>query len=180
MKIFGKSNFKPKDLELVISRIEDGKEEFTVFKAKTLEDLEAFDEILSRPNPPTRTKPDGTKTVMVDDIKYTEELTDWLTIRMDWMYIKSLEATEGLEWSRVKADDPDTFCEIHKELEESGLRPAEVIMIKNLVMEANVLTDDKIEEAKQRFLAFRQAERDSKSSQKVVPLNTGSGEVVSD
>ena len=74
------------------------------------------------------------------------------------MILKSLEATEGLEWETVKMDDPETWLNYEKELKDSGLSPIEVGRIVGICMSANGLDERKMEAARDAFLAEQQAQ----------------------
>jgi hypothetical protein len=71
----------------------------------------------------------------------------------DYLFIKSLEATPGLEWETVNIDDPETWKNVHEELKNADLTPTEIQRIHYGIIEANGLSDAKVEEARKRFLA---------------------------
>jgi hypothetical protein len=73
--------------------------------------------------------------------------------RYAWIMIESLKATENLEWETIQSDKPETWLNFEKELQDSGLSGIEIGRIANGVLEANCLNEDKITEARNRFLA---------------------------
>jgi hypothetical protein len=71
------------------------------------------------------------------------------------MIIKSLEETEGLEFESIKLDDHTTWTNVYKEFKDSGLCDMEITRLIDGVMEANSLSDERVEEARSRFLASK-------------------------
>lgn len=86
-------------------------------------------------------------------IKATEKRNN---LRQAYLIIYSLKATPGLEWDTVKFNEPDTWENYLKEL-SSAFSMGEVAIIINGVMAANGLDNERIEEAKKRFLATPRA-----------------------
>jgi len=85
-----------------------------------------------------------------------------------------------LEWERVKFDDPNTWTEWQKELQEAGFVDGEVGRILTAIMEVNGLNESLVEEARQSFLTT-QANRGSEQSSPVGdPATTPSGTPVSE
>jgi hypothetical protein len=92
------------------------------------------------------------------------------------MILKSLSATEGLEWEQVDMSKPETWHNYGDELVSSGFSPAEIFAITEAVMTACGLNQKKIDEATERFLAGQQVLQESESSQSTAPNATASGE----
>ena len=124
-----------------------------VFKAQAVIEDKDFDAICPRPQPPKKLLPGGVTQSNVEDPKYKEELQVFATRRTHWMVLKSLQATEDLEWETVKMDDPETWSNFVQEFMESGLTAIEVNRIVETVMTVNGLNSRKIEEATKAFLA---------------------------
>jgi len=155
MKINGISVKQPKP-EIVVLPFNGGQ---LVIKARyvTVEELEELGKILSEPEPPSISKVvDGKQQPAQPDFtdkKYIEAMEAYHLRRMAWIYIKSLEATEGLEWDTVVMKDPTTWENWSKDLETTGLLNSYIIKISQLVADAQGWNPGRIEEATQNFLA---------------------------
>lgn len=124
-----------------------------IFKAKPVTDFTSFDALCPRPIPATIKKNDGTSFLDVEDAAYKFQVDDWAKKRTSYMIIKSLEATEGLEWSTIEASNPDTWSGYDRELVTAGFSTLEMNKIMDAVINANGLNEKKIDEATKRFLA---------------------------
>jgi len=68
------------------------------------------------------------------------------------MMIKSLAATEGLEWENVDIKDPGTWKNVESELIDTFTVFAQQRIMKG-VMQANGLDESMLEQARESFLA---------------------------
>ncbi len=175
MKIKGKKLFGPRVEVLVIPRQEGD----LVFRAQSVLDYEPFKKLHPLPQPPERILPGGIRSVNTESPKYEAAMDVWATAKWNWMMIKSLEATEGLEWETITMDDLSTYENYKKEMMEAGLSPSEIAMIQNLVTDACGLNQAKIEQATKRFLAGLGLEHEGKSSPSSEQSSTPSGEPAS-
>lgn len=130
-----------------------------IFIARAVLDFEPYEKLHPMPLPRMIQKPGQTPTPHLDDPKFKAETEKWYGTRMLWMYLKSLEATPGLQWEKVKMDDPSTYNLFRAELKSAGFNAIEVNMIVNGCLAANSLDDDKLEQARARFLAGKPRER---------------------
>ena len=155
MKFFGKKVEKVNEEVIVIPR---GDGEDLVFKARAVIDFEPFEQICPSPKPPTVIRP-GEKTFSPDfsDPAYIAAVTQNQGRRMAWLVIESLKATEGLEWETVDYAKPETWEGYSKELKESNITDIEINKILSGVMSANCLNEDRVQEARMRFLASQKA-----------------------
>lgn len=149
MKINGKTSRGPAMQTLVLPR-EDGD---IVFKMQAVLDYKEFDALLPEQEPPTWTKSDGTKEVDFKNKKYLAYNEVRWERRIEWMLLKSLEATPGLEWSTVDMSDPDTWSNYEQDMVDYGITEYERLKIQGCVTEVNGLNDAKIIEATKSFLA---------------------------
>ncbi len=150
MKLNGKSIDKPKDVIVVIPR--DAQDH--VFTATAVLDFDEFEKICPEPVPPTKTNVKTSQSFAdVNNPKYKKKVDEHATMRMNYMIIKSLSATAGLEWEDVDISKPDTYEKYLPELQEGGLSLIEVNKLIEAVMEVNSLRQEVYEEAKKRFLA---------------------------
>lgn len=150
MKYKGRTSFLSTSI-CVIPR-DDGD---IVFTAKTVNNFDEFEKICKEPQPPILTLRTGRSSPDLQDKKYLKELDEYSTLRLQWLVLKSLEATEGLEWETVNLSDPTTWKNYIVELVNSGFSQLEVTKIIDSVMDACGLNSKKIDEARQRFLAER-------------------------
>lgn len=124
-----------------------------VFKAAAVLDYDEHDKLNPQPEPPIRLLPGGVRQQNIEDPKYIKAVDDWATNKFHWMFLKSLSATEGLEWETVKMDQPKTWQNYKAEMSKAGITPGEVARIEMLVTDACGLNQQKIDEATKRFLA---------------------------
>jgi hypothetical protein len=172
MKLNGKALSGPA-VEIVVIPRQDGD---LVFKAQAVLDYDDHDKINPQPKPPVVIRPGGVESVDMEDKKYNEKLDTWARQKFYWMFLKSLAATDGLEWETVDMSDPLTWELYKEEMQTGGLAPAEVQRIELCVTNACGLNQSKIDEATNRFLAGQAQVRAAESSPSSAPTNTPSGE----
>ncbi len=160
MKMNGKNLSGPR-IEIIVLPRQDGD---LVFKAESVLDYEPFEKMYPQPNPPERILPGGIKSLNIESPAYKEALEKWGVAKWDWMLLKSLQATDNLEWEKVEIDQPETYSEYKQEMKEAGLSPAEIAMIQGIVIDACGLNHFKVEQATKAFLAGQGQEQDVKSS----------------
>lgn len=124
-----------------------------VFRAKAVMDYDEFDKICPEPKVPTRIVKGGKKEVNLTDPDYVKAVIEVNENRMAWIVLKSLSATEGLEWETVNMLVPNTWKNYSQELKDSGFSIIEINKIVGLALEANALDEGKLESARQSFLA---------------------------
>lgn len=136
-------------------------EQQMVFTLKPVLDFEEFDKLCPRPEPGERIDNKGIKSKDYNHPKYLENLEKYSHQRMDWMYLKSIEDSEGLEWEQVKMEDPETWHLFHDELKAAGVPDAYIDHFKVRIIQVCGLDPERIDEATQRFLASQAQERKS-------------------
>lgn len=149
MKLKGKAISAPKAKVVAYPR-EDGD---LIFKLVPVINDKEFDRLSPEPKPPTVMRPNQAPFEDAQDPGYLRTLEQRDKLRWDWMLLTTLSATDGLEWEKVKPEDPSTWHLVQQELEESGLSSAEV---KHLLLETsrvNVVTEEYVKEARDRFFA---------------------------
>jgi len=154
MKINGKIIEGPKPEVIVIPK---GGEEF-VFQALPVLSYEDFEKLCPTPLPPKILRPGGEESQDVNDKDFLASLDDWSKKKVAWMFLISLQATEGLEWETIDMSDPATWNNYNTELGKS-FTDSEINLIFTLVTSACGLNQDKIDEATKRFLAGREQEQ---------------------
>jgi len=174
MKMSGRKIQGPNEEILVLPR-PDGD---LVFKAKAVLDYTVFDSLVPQPKPPKMRKR-GVSELVEDnkDKNYLEELQNWSTKRMDFMILESLRTgTPELEWETVDSNNPDTWKNYEKELREAGFTPVEINLLNATCITANSLSQSKLDEARDRFLASQVELTSNGSSPQDVLRSTRSGE----
>ena len=154
MKLQGKTFDGPNEEFLVIPR----KGQDLIFKARAVLDYEEFNRLVQKPKPPKAIKPGGEAQLLTTDAGYLQQLDAWATAQTNYLILKSLEATPDLEWETVKMDDPSTWDNWRSELDKAFFTDREKTRIVNLVWAANGIDDEKLEEARKRFLAGQAAQ----------------------
>ncbi|HPT70880.1 MAG TPA: hypothetical protein PLE74_01200 [Candidatus Cloacimonadota bacterium] len=152
MKVNGKKIDGPSEVVIPVIRASGD----IYFKAKAVLNFETFNALCPVPKPPMMQKPGEDAVAVLNDEKYLTKLGDFTRKRTAYMIIQSLSATENLEWETVKIDDSSTWLNYETELKNAGLSDIEIGRLINGVLEANGLDDQKVEEAKKRFLATQQ------------------------
>lgn len=174
MKLKGKK-IEPEIQTMVLPR-QNG---HLVFRAQPILDYEPFDKICPPPKPPVRMLPGGIESVNTEDPQYDKDLDEWSTHKWEWMMLKSLGATEGLEWDTVDMANPATYSNYTSEMSKAGISPNEIASLQALVTDACGLNQRKIEQATKAFLAGQGQEQSEKSSPVTEQNSTPSGEPVS-
>jgi hypothetical protein len=175
MKIQGKK-IEGSNVEVLVLPRGDKIENAIVFKCQAVLDMGDFDKICPVPKPPLVVKAGGKRLVDVDDAKYKLAVDTHSTKRMAYIILKSLEATEGLEWETVKLSEPDTWANYEQELKDSGFTQVEIMRIINTCMSANCLDEARLERARNDFLASQLPQNGDQFIPEVVPSPIASGE----
>jgi hypothetical protein len=153
MRIKGKT-FDSPNYEVIIVPRPDGD---IIFKASAVLDFDRFNKLCPVPNPPMVTYA-GAKTPVPDfkDKDYNNALSERGRKRFNWILIQSLKATPDLEWDSIDEDNPDTWEKIEAEFRAAKFSEVEIGRIFSGVLAANSLDEERIEEARKRFLASQQ------------------------
>ncbi len=149
MKLRGK---KLSNTNLEICIIPRGNGEDIVFKCQAVIDMDDFDKLCPEPKIPIRRVRDQ-KIEDVEDPLYKGLSALHAEKRINYLILKSLEATEDLEWETVNMSDSETWKNYQKELKDSGFSMIEINRIVQSVMIANCLSESRLEEARKAFLA---------------------------
>ena len=176
MKIHGKTFSSIPIKEVVITH---GTEP-VLFTLQAILDYSEFDALCPIPLPPKRVKAGGETTPVFDDPAYNKLLNEWAQKKSNWMFMKSLAPTEGLEWDNVDQNDPATWSNVAKEMRESGFTDAQLGYLMTTMAELNGLDQKKIDQATKDFLAGRDLRQKALSSLGSEPSSTQSGEPASE
>lgn len=153
-------------------------EKVLAIRAQAVLSYDDFHKILPVPQPPkVRRKGMMAAAPDFEDPKYVIAMNSYGENKTNWMVLKSLEATSEITWETIDKANPQTWGNYNKELEDAGFSEFERQRIIGLVMEANALSDRKIEEARETFLsAESKAREQTSSSPKDEASNTSAGE----
>lgn len=157
MKINGKRISAPEPVVVAIPRGHVDND--LIFKLGVLVNQKDFEKRCPEPQPDHVVKPDGSRFIDMDSPAYHERIAKYNTLRFDWMIINSLNATPGMEWEKVKINEPDTWNLYEEELQDSGLTKSEINYLVNKVIDANTVDDKKAKEARDRFFAKAASEQ---------------------
>jgi hypothetical protein len=153
MKLKGKKLEGPQEAVIVLPRqsCDD-----LVFKFAAVLDSDDFDKLCPIPKPKEKLMPGGGRTLDVESQEYKDALDKWSMQKTHYMYLKSIEATEDLEWETVDMSDPDTWENYNQELIESGLTESERLHLLQTYSQVQGLDQSKIDAATKSFLATPQ------------------------
>ncbi len=154
MKIKGKRLESTNEVTIVLPRYNS---EDVIFKAKVVLDYAELDKFLTKPEPPSILKK-GIQEKDYDNSGYKTKMQKNYEHRLNYMVLMSLDATEGLEWETVDLEKPETWENWETELKDAGIPNTEIIYIFNKVQEVNSLDQDKLDEARERFLLTQSAQ----------------------
>lgn len=147
MKFNGKT-LTPAEPELFV--IPHG-EDLLPFRIQAVGSFKEFNTLCPEPKPPMRLyRGEKQSRPYLEDKNYQKAIEHHGALRMAWLAIESLKATD-LEWERVKLDDPTTWELWREELEES-LSEITVLTLMGKIAEVNGMDDKKYKEAKDLFI----------------------------
>lgn len=124
-----------------------------VIRAKGITSIAERDSLMPDPEPPMMINKAGNKVPNYEDESFKLARTQRNDQRYDWMILKSIQATPGLEWDKVRMGEPETYAFWEVELGEAGFSFWEINRIKALVMNVNSLNEGLMEKARADFLA---------------------------
>jgi len=123
-----------------------------MFKAEAVSDYAAFEKLVPLPTPPQVLRPGGVREANIHHPEYKKALEAYAESKTNYLIIKSLEASQDVEWDNIDATKPDTWKNWKTELTESGFTEIEILRIVQLCTRVNSLDDEMLEEAKNDFL----------------------------
>lgn len=185
MRLKGKKIEGPASKILVFPR---GESEADAIKLEVVAVLEmkGFEERCKEPLPPSMMKRGGEKVPDFNNENYKKQRARYNQLYSLWIYFNSLyspaehpgDERMPVEWDRIDIDDPNTWPLFEIELVDAGFSEFERMRIMNAILEINSLSEEKMEEARNSFLASRQVPQLQSSSQNTEAEDTSSGEPV--
>ena len=174
----GNRTIKGPNVETIV--IPRGDDEPLVFKAQAVLDYTEFEAVVSMPKPRVKMLRGGKKVLDSEAPDYKEAIKKYSSLKFSWMIIESLKATPDLVWEKVDPKDPDTWENVEIELNEAGFNFAEIHHILQGVLSANAMSEDKLDKAREAFLASAQEQSDLSSFPEDEAGITQSGEPAND
>jgi len=185
MRIKGTTLSKLNELVLVFERNginpdTDKEVENIVFTLRPVTDYQLFLDLVPEPKPPVKILKGGTREEDRQNPEYLERMNKYYSKEVNYTLICSMQATKGLEWTRVKMDDPETWEFAIEELQEF-LYDQEVFKVYQACTTINSVTDASLDKARERFLASQRRKREDKLSSLITEQSsTQSGEPAND
>lgn len=136
-----------------------GDSEPIVFKARAVVDMSGFDALCPLPKPPTKILKGGKRVEDVESRQFQYEVNEYSQKKVHYIVLKSLEATEGLEWDTVNMSDNTTWGNYLKDLKRAEFSEVEITKIVKGVLTANCLNEEILDKARADFLASQRAEQ---------------------
>ncbi len=124
-----------------------------VFKFRAVMNMGEYDEQFPRPTAPKKLVAGIGEINDFQNPTFAEALNRWCSSKADWVFLKSIAVTDGLEWATVDMSDPTTFRNYINDFLAVGVTDPEIATLMRAANEVNGLNDEKIEEATQSFLA---------------------------
>ena len=149
MKIGGREVNSLSEEVLVLPRLDED----IVIRARAIRNMDTFDQLCPEPKAPGIRTKEGFRPDTEDE-GYLALMDNHAEQRLAYIVIQSLKASD-IEWDSVVEDDPGTWKNWRKDMEEAGLSAIEVGRIVTCVLSANSLDEDKLEAARAAFLHGR-------------------------
>lgn len=154
MKVNGKPINGPRVHTLVLPYGDDDKD-YIVFKFRALTAKDNFEDVMPRPKPPKVQKPGAEPFNDYEDAGYKAKVEIWGTAKVNWEFLRSISVTDGLEWETVNMNDSATWGNWRNDI-ENNFGMVDFGRIFGGFLEANSLSEEKLEEARARFLASQE------------------------
>jgi hypothetical protein len=147
-------------------------------RAQAVLNPDDFQKACKEPIPPILQRPGKDPEPDLKDKAYLAAKQRYNELSVAWLMITSLQVTKDLEWETVDPLIPDTWLKWKDELREGGFTNHEINLIQNTVWAANGLNQDKLDEARERFLAGRLRRPETQQSPTGEQQTSPSGEPV--
>lgn len=149
-----------------------------LFKAQGIPNYDEFNLLAPTPEPPVKVTPEGS-VKDYDNPNYKHDMEIRELRRSAYLIVKSLEPS-NIEWDSVMIDEPKTWMNYEKDLLKAGFNIHQINRILDLVAEANGLSEEKMQWARDVFQHGRLAQHLPTRSRPTEPETTPSGEPAND
>lgn len=153
-------------------------DESVIFRAVGIASYDEFNDLCPTPKPPGKLTKDGWA-ADEENKDYQSTLASHNSRRMAWMAITSLKPSD-IEWDSVVVEKPSTWALWEKDLKDAGFSQVECNRVMGLVMEANCLDEERLQQARDSFLLGQQPVPSEFSGQSTEPETTPSGKPASE
>jgi hypothetical protein len=171
MKVNGIKLAGPRIVERYLP-VSDG--EAVCFKFRSLRSDEDFEKVMPKPRPPQVMKPGGLTHFNTEDSRFKTALNDWVNHKLNWEFLTSISATDGIEWDKVDMSKSETWALWRKDLEEH-FPNSQIDQIFGGFLEAQYISEEGMEKARARFLTGTRERHEMSPSQVDAQVNTQSG-----
>lgn len=153
------------------------REPVITFEFIAVNNTEVFDAICPKPKPGRIWKVGEGNVSNTNDTAYLQKMDQYATNKGNWMFLMSI-APSNISWETIDMNNPSTWDNWQKELENAGFSEAERNIIYTSFIECNMITDNMLTEARNRFLAEQEAMKmlENLTSLHTEPETTSSGE----
>ena len=130
-----------------------------MFKLRAVREMDTFEEVCPEPKPQIKMYPKSSGRApepWTDEPAFLKATEAYGEQRFNWMFLKSISATEDLAWSTVDIMKSETWNNWREEIKEFGLNEVEIMKLITGMMRANSIDESYLEEAKKSFLAQKQ------------------------
>lgn len=146
-----------------------------VLTARAIADMDEFNNTMPLPTAPKIFRKGKGWSYHTEDKNYVAEMSRYGECKLAWMVLKSLEPSE-IEWDTVDMNKPGTWKNWETDLKDNGFTQHECNLVLGLVLQANQLSEAKLEQARELFVLGQEEDTDESSSQNTEQANTPSGE----
>lgn len=113
---------------------------------------EDFEKICPLPKVPNRKGKGGVDVPNPEDKNYKAQLQSYAEQKWAWMVLQTIKDTPELVFETVNLNDPNTWPNYQKEFKEAGFTDYELSYLIKRVIQANALSEEKLEDARKAFL----------------------------
>ena len=170
MRVGGVTVTAPVEELLVIPRGDTN----LVFIAKALDNMDEFDALSPKPEPPGKFTKDGW-VPEPDHPDYRTILEHYGIRRLAYIVVRSLEPS-NIEWDTVDISNPKTWVNWETDLRNAKMTGIEIDKVLQLVIETNSLSEAKLKKARESFLLGQALATAESSGRQIEPTITQSGE----
>jgi hypothetical protein len=153
-------------------------DEQVVFRAVGLSNYDEFNALCPEPKPPGKLTATGWEPNQ-EDKDYQSVLAAHNARRMAYMAVTSLAPSE-IEWDTVVMGKPSTWQNWEVDMKKNGFSQVECNRVMGLVMEANCLDEERLQQAREVFLLGQQPVPSEFSGPSTEPETSPSGEPASE
>jgi hypothetical protein len=128
-----------------------------VLELRAIQSYDEFDKLFPPPKPPRAVRRGETEPFDdVTDAVYLAKLEERSKALSNYTFIKTIVGPAGIEWEKVKMNDPATWHLFSDELLELGLNAFEINALMKKIVAVSLIDEDSMQAARDAFLASKQ------------------------